>query len=224
MIRSAVSHRRSHHIEPARGRGDYETGAGFLHPAVKAIVLHFWFAYIHPFEDGNGRTARALFYWFMLREDFWLIQFMSISRILKRAPARYGMSFLYTETDENDLTYFILSQLRVMLRSIEDLESYLAKKAEEVASVSRLLRPGSGLNHRQIALLSHALRHPNQAYTFKAHKNSHGVTYQTARTDLLGLVDNGLLIKEERGRQFVFRPMRDMEEKLWSFQEGLRRG
>ena len=41
----------------------------FLHPLLRAIIIHFMVAYMHPFVDGNGRTARALFYWFMLRHD-----------------------------------------------------------------------------------------------------------------------------------------------------------
>jgi Fic family protein len=38
----------------------------FVHPVIRGIILHFWLAYDHPFVDGNGRTARALFYWQML--------------------------------------------------------------------------------------------------------------------------------------------------------------
>lgn len=83
----------------------------FLHPVIRAIVLHFLLAYDHPFDDGNGRTARALFYWSMLRQGYWTMEFVSISRILKSAPAQYTRSYLYTETDENDVTYFILHQL-----------------------------------------------------------------------------------------------------------------
>ena len=86
----------------------------FMPPVVRAIVLHFWLAYDHPFVDGNGRTARALFYWSMLRQGHWLAEHVSISRILRKAPARYVRSFLYTETDDNDLTYFVLHQLDVL--------------------------------------------------------------------------------------------------------------
>ncbi len=39
---------------------------GFVHPVIRFIILHFWLAYDHPFVDGNGRVARALFYWSML--------------------------------------------------------------------------------------------------------------------------------------------------------------
>ena len=61
----------------------------FLHPVIRAIILHFLLAYDHPFEDGNGRTARALFYWSMLKQGYWTMEFISISRILKSAPAKY---------------------------------------------------------------------------------------------------------------------------------------
>ena len=63
----------------------------FLHPIVKAIVLHFWLAYDHPFIDGNGRTARALFYWSVLSQGLWLFEFLSISAIIRKAPAGYAL-------------------------------------------------------------------------------------------------------------------------------------
>jgi len=191
-----------------------KTHTHFLHPVVKAIILHFWFAWIHPFQDGNGRTARTLFYWFLLKNDFWIAEYVSISRLLKKAPARYGKSFLYTESDDNDMTYFILSQLQVLLRSVEELFDYVRAKTEELQDVSSLLTPGAGFNHRQLALLSHALRHSHALYTIESHKNSHGVTYQTARTDLLSLADEGLLVKEVRGRTFAFIPTRDLASAL----------
>src|SRR5256885_14750013 len=100
----------------------------FVHPVLRAIILHFWLAYDHPFVDGNGRTARALFYWSMLRSGYWLVEFISISNILRKAPARYGISFLYTETDDNDLTYFIDYQTTVILRAIKELHDYLDRK------------------------------------------------------------------------------------------------
>lgn len=58
-----------------------------LHPVVHAVILHFGLAYIHPFVDGNGRVARALFYWSMLRHGYWIAEFLSVSRLLKKAPA-----------------------------------------------------------------------------------------------------------------------------------------
>src|SRR5678816_1716754 len=96
-------------------------GEPFVHPVVRSILLHFWLAYDHPFVDGNGRTARALFYWSMAREDYWLCEYISISRVLRKAPGKYSRAYLYTETDDNDVTYFILHQLGVVIEAIREL-------------------------------------------------------------------------------------------------------
>ena len=189
-----------------------QTGA-FLHPVLKAIILHFWLAYDHPFIDGNGRTARALFYWSVLSQGFWLFEFVSISSIIHKAPIRYARSFLYTETDENDLTYFILYQLTVIQRGIKDLYAYLERKTREIQNTEKLFR-SAAFSHRQIALLGHALRHPDMSYTIESHKGSHGISYQTARTDLLDLAQKRLLIQTKRGKTFLFSVPPDISDRL----------
>ncbi len=191
-----------------------EKTEGFLHPVVRAIVVHFWLAYDHPFVDGNGRTARALFYWPILRQGYWLAEFLTISSSLRAAPARYIRSFLYTETDERDLTHFILYQLEVIVRAIDELESYLERKTAEVVQTERLIRSSAELNHRQVALLSHAVRHPGTPYTFKSHGRSHNVVHQTARTDLLALERLGLLTRRKVGRATTFLAPEDLDERL----------
>lgn len=165
----------------------------FLHPVIRAIVLHLWLGYDHPFEDGNGRVARALFYWAMLHQGYWLFEFISISAILKGAQAQYARSYLYTETDENDATYFILYQLDVIRRALAAAERYLEKKSQQIAEAEQALRDKGEFNYRQLALLSQALRKPYAEYTVKSHQMSHKVAYATSRADLLDLVERGLL-------------------------------
>ena len=92
-----------------------------VHPVVRAIALHFYLAYLHPFVDGNGRTARALFYRSMLQQGYWLAKYISISRLLRQAPVQYGRAFLYTESDGADFTYFLLNQLSILHRSLNEL-------------------------------------------------------------------------------------------------------
>ncbi|MEK6677539.1 MAG: Fic family protein [Planctomycetota bacterium] len=191
-----------------------KTPNNFIHPVVRSIILHFWLAYDHPFVDGNGRTARALFYWSMLRQGYWLCEFISISEIIRKAPARYGRAFLYTETDENDLTYFVLYHLELIRRAIDQLHAYVQRKTSEIQLVERRMHVVSQLNPRQQALISHALRHPHQAYTFESHRMSHNVVYQTARTDLLDLAKRGLLIASKGGREWRFTPVSNLQEKL----------
>jgi Fic family protein len=186
----------------------------FVHPAIRAIILHFWLAYDHPFVDGNGRTARALFYWAMLRNGYWLFEFISISNILRKAPVKYARSFLYTETDDNDLTHFIVAQTKVIRRAINELHAYIDRKTTELRELESRLRVLDLFNHRQVELIRHALRHPGQHYTFASHQKCNNVVYQTARTDLLDLKRRGVMDQKKRGKRMVFVAPPDLAERL----------
>jgi Fic family protein len=191
-----------------------ETPDHFVHPVLRAIILHFWLGYDHPFVDGNGRTARALFYWAMLWNRYWLFEFISISEILVRAPAKYARSFLYTETDSNDLTYFIIYQTEVIKRAVEGLHTYIKQKADELRQTEALLRHSGNLNHRQEALLGHALRHPDTRYTIEGHRLSHAIAYDTARNDLLQLHKLELLNVRKSGKALLFYAAPDLSDKI----------
>ena len=186
----------------------------FIHPVVRAILLHFWLAYDHPFEDGNGRTARALFYWYMRTRGYWLLEYLSISRILRDAPSKYSRSFLLTETDERDTTYFIIHQLEVIHQAVDKLHHYLRQKIKDVRDVEKLLKGSDQFNHRQFALLANALRVPDAIYSFQTHAASHGVTHETARADLLPLVEMGFLDQRRQGRRYTFTPPVDLAKRL----------
>jgi len=186
----------------------------FVHPVIRAVILHFWVGYDHPFVDGNGRAARALFYWSMLSQGYWLCEYISISTLLRSQPARYARAYLHTETDQNDLTYFLLYQLGIIQGAIEELHVHLDRKMEEVRRVEALLRQTVVLNHRQLALLGHSLRYPGRRYSIRSHQHSHNVVYQTARTDLLDLADRGLLIRRKVGRTLYFFPKPDLADRL----------
>ena len=191
-----------------------ETPSGFIHPAIRSIILHFWLAYDHPFLDGNGRTARALFYWSMLRHHYWLCEYLSISRIIRKAPMKYQRAFLYSETDDNDLTYFILYHLDVMHRAVEELHDYIRRKTSQLRKIESELRGIIVLNHRQRALVSHALHHPGQIYTIESHRSSHNVVYETARRDLGDLTERGLLKAVRVGRTWQYTAVDDLEDQL----------
>jgi Fic family protein len=186
----------------------------FIHPVLRAIILHFWLAYDHPFCDGNGRCARALFYWSMLRQGYWLTEFISISEPILKAPGQYEKAYLYTETDRNDLTYFILFHLKMILRGLDGLQTHIEKKRCEQQELRKELRLTGQFNVRQLALIAHALRHPHARYTIASHRDSHGVTYQTSRTDLFDLVENSLLIATRTGRTYFFIVPEDFRKRL----------
>ncbi len=197
-------------LERFKAMSDFASGKTpdhFMHPVIRAIVLHFWLAYDHPFVDGNGRTARALFYWILLRHEYWLFEFISISEVLLFAPAQYGMAFLQTETDGNDLTYFLVHQMGVIQKALQSMNAYVKSKAQEIEWISKV---GERFNPRQEALVMHALHHPAASYTVESHKTSHQVAYDTARKDLLDLHQRGFLQMRKKGKAFVFKAASDL--------------
>lgn len=190
----------------------------YIPPIVRGIIIHFMIGYDHPFVDGNGRTARALFYWLMVKEGYWLMEYISISRVIKKAPSKYMYAYLHTETDENDTTYFLIHQLGVIKEAVKDLHAYLITKADQQREAERALENSilkGKLSFRQLSILRNALKNPGAEYTIKSHQSSHGVTYQTARTDLLKLSDEySLLKKYKRGKADVFLAPPDLKEHL----------
>ncbi|CAN0410975.1 unnamed protein product, partial [Phaeothamnion confervicola] len=177
----------------------------FLHPVIQAIILHFMIGYDHPFVDGNGRAARALFYWHMIRSGYSLAQYISISRVMTKAPIQYGRAYLETETDDGDLTYFIVHQLKVIKQAVEELVKYLEQKARELVELeSSLMLPGHerDFNFRQLEVLKQGAERPGMMISIKDHSRANRVTYQTARTDLLSLSETGLFTKKLIGKQF----------------------
>jgi len=190
------------------------TPDAFVHPVVCGIILQFWLAFDHPFVDGNGRTARALFYWSMLRQGYWPFEFISISHILRKAPVKYVRSFLDTETDDNDLTYFVVAQADVIIQALRELSTYIDRKSAEVREAESTIRSLDLFNHRQSALIIEAVKSPGRRYTIKEHRHMHGVVYQTARTDLLDLANRGVLELKKKGKELVFRVPSDIGERL----------
>lgn len=170
--------------------------------------------YDHPFVDGNGRTARALFYWSLMRSGFWLAPYLSISEFLLQAPARYSRAYQYVSADSNDATYFLLHQLDVMLHAVERLERDLREQAAESRRVDDRLSGLADLNERQTVIISEALEEPNRIFTIARQRRLHGVSYWAARSDLQDLADRGLLTRRRSGKKFVFRPAPDLGERL----------
>lgn len=164
----------------------------FIHPIIRGIIIHFMVAYVHPFVDGNGRTARALFYWYMLRRGYWLTEYLSISRIISKYKIAYENSFLYTEADKNDMGYFIAYNLRVLNLAFRDLQHYIERKIIQKQQTSRFLRIGN-INERQAEILKLVLDNPQIMLTIKELQTRFGVTHTTAKSDVNGLTSIGFL-------------------------------
>jgi Fic family protein len=164
----------------------------FIHPIIKGIIIHYMVAYVHPFVDGNGRTARALFYWYMLKRKYWLMEYLSISRIIYKSKVSYEKSFLYSEADDNDMGYFILYNMRVLSIAFNDLKNYIQNKIKDRANIANYLKIGN-INQRQAEILEMLSQKNNYIITIKELENKFSISHTTAKQDIDVLLCEGLL-------------------------------
>ena len=164
----------------------------FIHPIIRGIIVHFMLAFMHPFVDGNGRTARALFYWYMLKEKYWLTEYMSISRVIAKSKPSYEKSFRYVENDGNDIGYFVAFNLRALDISFQQLTDYIQRKQREKKAATSFMIAGN-INYRQAMILQRLKEEPNTIMTVKDVQEQFSVSSMTARKDLSDLVQQGYL-------------------------------
>ena len=164
----------------------------FIHPIIRGIIIHFMIAYMHPFVDGNGRTARALFYWYMLKQKYWLTEYLSISRVIAKSKKSYEKAFQYTEADNNDIGYFVAYNLRVLDLSFKQLQGYLKRKQEEKKAANMFLQLGD-INDRQAQIIKMFVDNPKEVITVKDIQTKFFISATTAKVDIMGLMNHGLI-------------------------------
>ena len=164
----------------------------YLHPIIRGIIIHFMIGFFHPFVDGNGRTARALFYWYMLKEGYWMTEYLSISRVIAKSKKAYEKAYLYTEKDEFDLGYFINYNLKVLEQAYNELKNYIQRKQAEKQMATNYIHLGN-INERQAQIIHIYTNKPNEILTVKDLQGRFDISPTTAKQDLIGLVDIGLL-------------------------------
>lgn len=164
----------------------------FIHPIIRGIIIHFMVAYVHPFADGNGRTARALFYWYMLKQGYWLTEYLSISRVIAKSKKSYEKAFLYTEADGMEMGYFVAYNMRVLQQSLKQLQDYIKRKQEEKRAANSFLRIGN-INTRQAQIIKMFADDSNLVVTIADLQAKFLVSPTTAKADVVGLMNMGLL-------------------------------
>ena len=176
----------------------------FIHPIIKGIIIHFLVGYIHPFNDGNGRTARALFYWFVLKHRYDLFEYLSISRIFVHAPMRYTLAYLLTETDENDMTYFIDFNIDIISKAMEDLKQYIIEKRKEELDSIQLVEQIPDITFRQADILKEFITRPSRRVTVNEIAGKFKISLPTARSDLVRLEEMGKIKAIKDGIRFIY--------------------
>ena len=176
---------------------DYSQGNDFIHPIIKAIILHFMIAYIHPFGDGNGRTARAIFYWSILRSGYWLFEYVSISKFIQEKRGDYDKAFIYTETDDFDLTYFLYNQVDIIEKAVKSLYEYIDRKKQDFYEFMDWIDRSpvaKKLKREHLEILKEAIKSPGREFISKQVANDLDVTENTARSYLNKLAEKELLV------------------------------
>ena len=178
----------------------------FVHPIIKAIILHFWIGLLHPFEDGNGRLARIIFYWFVLRKDYWTFAYISLSEFIYKSKTQYAMAYIYSEQDDNDLTYFVDYNMRQIERAREKFLDFVRSSVSEETKKSRLLKSDHNFNERQTHLLLEMYNGKCEYVTITSYAASNAIAEITAMNDLKKLVKHNLLERQKRGRNSFYIP------------------
>ncbi|RYF70177.1 MAG: Fic family protein [Cytophagaceae bacterium] len=185
-----------------------EEPAYFLHPIVKASIVHFLIGYFHPFTDGNGRTARALLYWYLLKRGYWLTEYLSISRVIMQSRSQYYKAYQYTEADDNDLGYFVHYQVKAMKQAYDELKKYIDRKISEKKQTVNWQIDGN-LSARQAQIVTWVHADSTRLVSVKEVETVLGVSNQTARTDLQRLAEKGYLkeiLINQKEKQFTRGP------------------
>ena len=188
--------------------------ADYLHPIIKAIALHFAIGFEHPFRDGNGRVARALFYWYLFKKDYGAFRYISISVLLKKSAAQYGKSYLYTETDGMDLTYFLDHQCKIINESIQSFRDSCNKTIKDIEDFNVWMYESGlfeKLNDKQKVILQVAKNGIADRFTINEVAENLGCAYNTAANTLNGLVKLQLFKKKRNGREWEYQMKKKKE-------------
>jgi len=179
----------------------------YLHPLIKAMALHFAIGYEHPFRDGNGRVARALFYWFMFKYEYAAFRYITISALLKNAAVEYGKSYLYSESDTMDLTYFFEHQSSCIIKAIETFKGAYERSVAQQDEYNRFLL-SSGLfgkmNDNQRVVFRVARDGLHCDFTAVSVKENLGCSYNTAAAVLKGLAELDVFNQHKEGKEWVY--------------------
>lgn len=193
-------------MEKMVGWVNQKNEAGFIHPIVKASFVHLYFVHIHPFFDGNGRTARALFYFDLIKNEYEFFKYFSISVAVQKAKGKYYQAIRNSEIHEGDFTYFLLYMAETILESIHLVKARIAHHYQKEFVVDRLNRAGVLLNDRQQKFVKKFFVMDQRVITIKKYQDWFKIVYETARRDLDDLHQKRVLVKGKQGKAYVYRP------------------
>lgn len=168
-----------------------------IDPVLKAAVAHFWFVTIHPFDDGNGRIARALTDMQLVRSDGTPLRFYSMSNQIVVKQKKYYDLLEKTQRGNGEITEWLEWFFSSLERAIIDSKEILMKifiKAKFWEKHNQTL-----LNNRQIEMLNRILNGFRGKVTSSKWAKITKCSQDSARRDIQDLIKKGILQQEEAG-------------------------
>lgn len=179
-----------HFIVWANGRSD-------LHPLLRAGLAHLWFVTLHPFDDGNGRIARAIGDLFLARADGSPQRFYSLSASIQQERRGYYEILEKTQKGTLDVTEWMLWFLQTLQRAVDNAQGTL----DAVLVKTRLWQQWSTvpLNARQVKMLNRLLDGFEGKLTSQKWAIIGKCSPDTALRDITELIELGVLKKSPGG-------------------------
>jgi Fic family protein len=169
-----------------------------IDPVLRAAVAHLWFVTIHPFEDGNGRLARALADLMLARADGCGERFYSMSTQIEAERKDYYRMLEQTQRGDLDITHWMTWFLGCLTRAIERAESLTAGVLRK-AEVWRTLTDGGAVNDRQRLVMNRMLDGFEGGLTSSKYAKLAKCSPDTALRDIQDLVVRGVLARNASG-------------------------
>ncbi len=171
-----------------------------LHPLIKAAMVHLYFVHIHPFDDGNGRSARALSNLFLEKANYKFINFLAPSDYFDHYRSEYYKSIQDSRVHDYDTTYFIIYYLKALANQLIQVKKEIAKE-QKIKTIKDLIKSSVyvQLNKRQIKTLAILLK-TEEPITTRKYCKINKCSDETARKDFGQLVQLKILTIVNRGR------------------------
>ncbi len=207
VISGPIGHPKIHYVAPAASRVDEEMERflGWLEskeqkdPLLKTAIAHLWFVTIHPFEDGNGRIARAIAEMCLARSDGSAQRFYSMSSQILEERKSYYEILEKTQSGSLDITEWLRWFLECLDRAIEHSKAITSSALVKESFWQELKKKNVSLNQRQKKVLNKLLGEFEGKLTREKWMKLTKASSRTALRDINELIELGILEQEEAG-------------------------
>ena len=188
----------------------------YFHPLLKGILIHYFISYVHPFFDGNGRTARALFYFKSIKNQLNYVELLSVSAYLRTHGKQYEKSFEKVKDNEFDLTYFLdfcLDSISSALKEVARKVNYLLRMTD--------LKERFNLSQTQVGLMQRMALHKFRTVDIEGYAQQISKSREFARQELKSLLDHNLVSEIKMSKKLVYRVNADKLKELYKEEPNL---